>query len=102
MASNPPSGASRLPDILSFCRMFLKVLMLLVRVMTCWKENGGSLFCHGSFSLTDKTGGKTEKWTHTVDRRTDRGTEGARKGELSSTVRQTDNRIDELTERKSH
>lgn len=68
MASNPPSGASRLPDILSFCRICLKVLMLLVRVMTCWKENGGSLFTHGSFNLTDRqagrhTDGSTERQT---------------------------------------
>lgn len=65
MASNPPSGASRLPDILSFCRICLKVLMLLVRLMTCWKENGGSLFGHGSCNLTDRQVGRKRdrlKW----------------------------------------
>lgn len=68
------------------------MLMLLVRVMTCWKEKGGVLFGHGSFNLTDRqTGDQTDR----------EGQKGGRKGELSLTIRQTNNQIDELMERKS-
>lgn len=96
MASNPPSGASRLPDILSFCRICLKVVMLLVRVMTCLKEKGESLFVHGSFSLRERqtdpqTDGQRDRWRKQtdmqVDKETDRGTDrqlGGKKRDFSN------------------
>ncbi len=51
MASKPPSGASRLPDIFSFWSSLLKKSKLLVSLMTFRKENGGSLSGHGCLSL---------------------------------------------------
>lgn len=51
MASKPPSGASRLPDILSFWSSSVKKFKSLVSLMTFWKENGGSLLGHGWESL---------------------------------------------------
>lgn len=51
MASNPPSGASRLPDIFSAWSSFVKKFTSSVSLMTFWKENGGSLLGHGSRSL---------------------------------------------------
>lgn len=54
MASNPPSGASKLPDILSFWSSLLKKSRLLVSLMTFLKENGGSLLGHGWASLRER------------------------------------------------
>lgn len=51
MASNPPSGASRFPDILSFWSSEVKTFRLLVSLMTFSKEKGGSLLGHGCLSL---------------------------------------------------
>lgn len=51
MASKPPSGASRFPEIRSLLSSWLKWLMLLVRRMTFLKENGESALCQGSRSL---------------------------------------------------
>lgn len=51
MASKPPSGASRLPDMRSRWSFCLKELVSLVRVMTLRNENGGSLLVHGSANL---------------------------------------------------
>ena len=61
MASNPPSGASRLPDILSFWSFAVNSATLLVSLMTFWKENGGSLLGHGVLSLRREGGGRTKK-----------------------------------------
>lgn len=51
MASKPPSGASRLPEMRSLLSSWLKLLMLLVRRMTFLKENGESALGQGSRSL---------------------------------------------------
>lgn len=51
MASKPPSGASRLPEMRSFLSSSLKWLMLLVRRMTFLKEKGESALFQGSRSL---------------------------------------------------
>lgn len=51
MASKPPSGASRLPDIRSPCSLSRNSSTLSVKLMTFLKENGGSLLGQGSFSL---------------------------------------------------
>lgn len=51
MASKPPSGASRLPEMRSLRSSRLKSLMLLVRRMTFLKENGESALGQGSRSL---------------------------------------------------
>lgn len=51
MASKPPSGASKLPDIFSLWSLPLKNFKSLVSLMTFWKENGASLSGHGSLSL---------------------------------------------------
>lgn len=51
MASKPPSGASRLPEIRSPCSLSKNSSTLSVKLMTFLKENGGSLLGQGSFSL---------------------------------------------------
>lgn len=51
MASKPPSGASRLPEIRSPCSLSLNSSTSSVRLMTFLKEKGGSLLGQGSFSL---------------------------------------------------
>lgn len=61
MASKPPSGASRLPEILSFSSLFRNSAKFSVRLMTFLKEKGGSLLGHGSFSLG--RGGGRERQT---------------------------------------
>lgn len=52
MASKPPSGASRLPEIVSSLSLLLKKSKSFVSLMTFWKENGGSLSGHGLLSLS--------------------------------------------------
>lgn len=54
MASKPPSGASRFPEILSFWSSWVNSLTLLVNLMTFLKANGGSLLGHGCLSLTKR------------------------------------------------
>lgn len=54
MASKPPSGASRLPEILSFCSFWVKDCRSEVRVITFRNEKGGSLLGHGWASLERK------------------------------------------------
>lgn len=54
MASKPPSGASRLPEMRSLLSSRLKSPMLLVRRMTFLKENGESALCQGSRSLGER------------------------------------------------
>ena len=51
MASKPPSGASRLPEIRSSCSLFRNSSTSWVSLMTFLKEKGGSLLGQGSFSL---------------------------------------------------
>lgn len=62
MASKPPSGASRLPEIRSFSSSWLKWSMLLVRRMTFLKEKGGSASFQGSRSLVGEREQKAFKW----------------------------------------
>lgn len=54
MASKPPSGASRLPEMRSFLSSLLKLLMSLVRRMTFLKEKGESALFQGSRSLGER------------------------------------------------
>lgn len=65
MASNPPSGASRLPEIRSFFSFSVNRVMLLVRGIVFWKEKGGSLSGHGCFSLGEK--GRLQLETNPID-----------------------------------
>ena len=51
MASKPPSGASRLPEMRSPFSLFRNSSTSSVRLMTFLKEKGGSLLGQGSFSL---------------------------------------------------
>lgn len=51
MASKPPSGASRLPEIRSPSSLFRNSSKFSVRLITFLKEKGGSLLGQGSFSL---------------------------------------------------
>jgi hypothetical protein len=51
MASKPPSGASRLPEMRSPCSLFQNSSTFSVKLITFLKENGGSLLGQGSFSL---------------------------------------------------
>lgn len=73
IASKPPSGASRLPDILSFWSLLVKSLNSLVSLITFWKENGGSLLGQGWLSLRGLEGGWTKdkrekgKWRVKLD-----------------------------------
>ena len=58
MASKPPSGASRLPEIRSPFSLFRNSSTSSVRLMTFLKEKGASLLGQGSFSLG---GGRKER-----------------------------------------
>lgn len=51
MASKPPSGASKLPEMRSPFSLFRNSSTSSVRLMTFLKEKGGSLLGQGSFSL---------------------------------------------------
>lgn len=51
MASKPPSGASRLPEMRSPCSLSQNSSTFSVKLITFLKENGGSLLGQGSFSL---------------------------------------------------
>lgn len=60
MASKPPSGASRLPEIRSPSSLFRNSSKFSVRLMTFLKEKGGSLLGQGSFSLGRGGGGEKQ------------------------------------------